>query len=186
MTSFPHVLVIGAGRFGMALALTATRAGSTVTVWGRNAASLKDMHETRAASFFPRVTLPTTMKFETDSKAALQKADAVIFALPGQALRSFCQAHHPYLHKTTPLLIAAKVFEEASGKLPSEVLEELSIKSPLGVLAGAHFAHEIAENFKARGLVAGSTECFELFHRVLQVSSTTILSYNIFCSFFSK
>jgi glycerol-3-phosphate dehydrogenase (NAD(P)+) len=60
---------------------------------------------------------------------------------PAQAMRSVLEAA-PGLPK--PLILCSKGIEESSGKLLADVAAELSPGSPVGVLSGPSFAHEVA------------------------------------------
>ena len=147
-----HIAVAGAGRWGTALALVAARAGRAVTLWARRpelAASIGRDREN--AAYLPGVALPETIQVTADP-AALGAAQAVLLALPAQALRTSGAALAGDIGSDRPLVICAKGIERESGRLLSEVLAESLPGHPVAALSGPNFAGEIA-----RGLPAGTT-----------------------------
>src|SRR5581483_3580092 len=71
-------------------------------------------------------------------------ADAVLYAQPAQHFRAFCSAAAPHWHGDTPLVIAAKGIERATGALLNEIAAELLPAAPVAVLSGPSFAAEAA------------------------------------------
>ena len=80
-----NVTVLGAGAWGTALALSALRAGSRVTLWARSQAA--EIATSRATPRLPNVSLPGELAITGDMAQALQGADITILAVPVQHLR---------------------------------------------------------------------------------------------------
>ena len=80
-----RVVVLGAGGWGIALAMVACRQGHEVTLWSHDEAELEDLrrhNENRLR--LPGVSLPTGLTLTGDTTACAA-ADAVIMAVPSFA-----------------------------------------------------------------------------------------------------
>ncbi len=94
--------VVGAGAFGTALAVSLAREGRAVTLWARSAKDAGDMQRSRVnARRLPGVDLPAPITV-TDLLGDLAGAEAILLALPMQALGGFLQANP----LTSPDLVA--------------------------------------------------------------------------------
>lgn len=140
-----RVAVLGAGAWGTALALSALRAGSQVSLWARSDAAA--MAASRATPRLPGIVLPPELAITGDMQAALAGADLAILAVPVQHLRATLGGLAP-----RPALIASKGVEATSHLFPTEILGW----PELGVVSGPNFANEIAAGLPAAGVVASA------------------------------
>jgi glycerol-3-phosphate dehydrogenase (NAD(P)+) len=111
-----RVGVVGAGAWGVALALAATRAGAQVRLWGRDVAALA---AERRSAHLPDVALPPEIELVA-TLAALSDGDALLLATPAQATREMAAALAAAL-TPRPLVLCAKGLERASGRFLSDV-----------------------------------------------------------------
>lgn len=144
-----RVGVIGAGAWGTALAITAARAGSDVTLWAREpevVASINGRGENEM--FLPGVKLPDTLRAVNDLAAMLTQ-DALLMVAPAQFVRGTCERLAAAgLDDSLPIVICSKGIEQQSLKLMSEVIAE-HFPNPLAVLSGPTFAIEVAKGLPA-------------------------------------
>lgn len=136
------IAIIGAGAWGLALAVQAQRAGRRVTLWARNPA--------RAGERLPGVPLPPEIAV-TDT---LPAADLVLLAVPLQHLRAIAAALPP----GGPLVCCAKGIEEGTLALPLEILAEVQPGRPAAVLSGPSFAREVAAGLPTAVVLAAGFE----------------------------
>ena len=90
--------ILGAGGFGVSLAIAAFQNGHTVTVWDISQqivdAILRDgEHKTK----LPGVKIPKGIGFTTDP-VCMEHSDMVVFVVPSLYIRSVGQRLHPCLH----------------------------------------------------------------------------------------
>jgi glycerol-3-phosphate dehydrogenase (NAD(P)+) len=126
------------------LAITAHRAGRTVSLWAREPEVIKaisDHHEN--PSFLPGVPIDPAIR-ATGDLAEAADADALLVVVPSQFLRPVCRQLAPHLRAATPLVICAKGVEARTGALMSEVAAAELPDHPLAVLSGPTFAAEVA------------------------------------------
>lgn len=138
------VAVLGAGAFGTALALAFARAGRDVTLWGRDAERLVEMAQTRQCGrVLPGIALEKRIAPSSDLAEAAQ-AEAIVIAVPAQALRQVCGALAPVLSPGHAVISAAKGIEQGSGRFVTQVMAGALGAQRFGVLSGPSFAADIA------------------------------------------
>ena len=141
--------VVGAGAWGTALAITAARAGSDVTLWAREPEVVASINGQQVNEMFlPGIELPSTVHAVNDLEAMLAQ-DALLMVAPAQYARSTCrQLASAGLDDSPPIVICSKGIEQDSLKLMSEVAAE-HFPNPLAVLSGPTFAIEVAKGLPA-------------------------------------
>jgi glycerol-3-phosphate dehydrogenase (NAD(P)+) len=157
--------VIGAGAWGTALALQATRAGHRVALVARNAASASTLAASRESERLPGYRLPESLQVRHDVP---RDAELLLWVVPTQYLRSSLARLEP---ARGPIVVCAKGVEAETHLLPLEVVSEVSPGCPLAVLTGPNFANEVARGLPAAGVVA-STDA-GLRERVLTMLGTS-------------
>ena len=87
----PALLVMGAGAWGTALAMSFARAGQQVYLWGRDGARLRAMAETRENTrYLPGIPLPECV-IPTDRLDTLPHLTTVVLATPLQTTRAMME-----------------------------------------------------------------------------------------------
>ncbi|MFV0359631.1 NAD(P)H-dependent glycerol-3-phosphate dehydrogenase [Tropicimonas sp.] len=145
---YSTVAVIGAGAWGTALALIASKAGRAVRLWGRNAQDIATIGNTgQNLRYLPGIDLPRGVTATADIETALSGAECVLIVTPSVTLREICRQMAPHVAPRVPLVLCAKGIETGSGKLLSEVASEELPGHPIGALSGPTFARETALNY---------------------------------------
>ncbi|HEV2865259.1 MAG TPA: NAD(P)H-dependent glycerol-3-phosphate dehydrogenase, partial [Allosphingosinicella sp.] len=133
--------VVGAGAWGTALAQVAAGGGGEVLIWAREPEVVEAInagHENTA--FLPGVPLSPSIR-STGDLGALSGCEALLVVAPAQHLRSVVSQ----LSTDGQLLVlCAKGIEDGTGMLMHEVAREVQPSSPVAVLSGPTFAHEVA------------------------------------------
>ena len=170
--------VIGAGAWGTALAQVAARGDQPVTIWAREAdvaAAINDTHENTV--FLPRVQLSPCIR-ATQSLGDLAQADALLVVAPAQHVRSVL-AEAPVAGK--PLILCAKGIEAGTRRLVSDIAAEVHPNSPLAVLSGPTFAHEVAAGLPTAVTLACADEALgsALAERIASATFRTYASTDV-------
>ncbi len=153
--------IIGGGAWGTALALTAARAGRIVRLWARDrdtVASIDERHEN--PRYLPGIRLDHVPA--TESLAVALRADAIILAVPAQAIRTVIAAAAPYIPAGTPLIVAAKGLEHDTDMRLSEVIAEIAPEAVPAVLSGPGFAEDVARGLPTAVTIAADDEALAL------------------------
>ncbi len=135
--------VVGAGAWGLALAIAARRAGRAVRLWGRPGAAFAELAATRSSPRLPGAALPAEIELAT-AFGDLSSCDALLLAAPAQATRELARGLAAALGVRPPLVLCAKGVEAATGRFMTEVAAEAAPGFALGVLSGPSFAADVA------------------------------------------
>lgn len=154
-----NIVVIGAGAFGTALAAVMAREGRyPVTLIGRDTAVMNDLRDERMHdAALPGVPLPDALEFSAEPDA-IEQASLVLFAMPSQAQLDAAHQYGPYLAGQAVVVTCAKGLDRASGRLLTEVLENLVPHHPVAALSGPGFAADIARGLPTAMAVAAADE----------------------------
>ncbi|HNE59940.1 MAG TPA: NAD(P)H-dependent glycerol-3-phosphate dehydrogenase, partial [Ottowia sp.] len=161
------IIVIGAGAWGTALAVSAARnpAGHQVVLWARDGAQAQAMAEQREnARYLPGIPLPRELQVRGGEVAgllqAVPQAELLIVATPVAGLRDTLR-----LLRGVPVPVGwlCKGFEPAQdpgaahpfGLMPHEIQRQVAPELRAGALSGPSFAQEVARG-QPTALVAAS------------------------------
>lgn len=154
-----QITVIGAGAWGTALAIAASRqpAAHRVVLHARDAAQAQAMQQQRRNErYLPGIDLPPSLQITSGPLQALlasaRAEDLFIIATPMAGLRSTLQAL-----QGVPASVAwlCKGFEAGTGLMPHEVQAQVAPLLHVGALNGPSFAQEVART-QPTALVAAS------------------------------
>lgn len=137
------IVVLGAGAFGTALAISLAR-DHTVTLWARDPEHAAQMHQSREnARRLPGVILPRNITICAELET-VSNADAVLLAVPMQRLRALLVDKAAVLAGTR-LVACCKGIELATGLGPTQIISEIIPDAPAAILTGPSFAADIAK-----------------------------------------
>ena len=157
MAELNSVAVIGAGAWGTALAGVAARAGRSVTLYARSAASVARMKATHENLRLPGIRLEAGIDIAGDIARA-SHADIVLIATPAQSLRDAAAALAPHLKPATPVVATAKGIERGSHKFMTEVIAEAAPDAVPAILSGPSFADDVARGLPTAVTLAAKDE----------------------------
>ena len=161
------IIVIGAGAWGTALAVSAARnpAGHQVVLWARDAAQAQAMHQKREnLRYLPGIPLPRELHVRGGEVAglleAVPQADLLVVATPVAGLRAtlallqdarvpvgwLCKGIEPAQDAAAP---------RPFGLMPHEIQRQVAPGLLAGALSGPSFAQEVARG-QPTALVAAS------------------------------
>ena len=136
--------VIGAGSWGIALALLLSGNGNDVTVWSIIESEIEMLSKEREhKDKLPGVKLPESMKFTTDLKTAIEGKDILVLAVPSPFTRSTAKSMSAFVADGQIIVNVAKGVEEATLMTLSEVIEEEVPQAEVAVLSGPSHAEEV-------------------------------------------
>jgi glycerol-3-phosphate dehydrogenase (NAD(P)+) len=139
-----NIAVLGAGAWGTALA-THFASEHRVTLWARNPAHADAMRTRRQNSrYLAGITLPPPLTITHQLADAIDQADLLLIAVPSNGLRSLLGSLAA-LNWRKPLIWVCKGFEEGTGLLPHQIVEQVLPHVPCGALSGPSFALEVAK-----------------------------------------
>jgi glycerol-3-phosphate dehydrogenase (NAD(P)+) len=150
--------IVGAGAWGTALAITSRRAGRDVLVWAYEPQTLSDINQNhRNETYLPGVALDPAIE-ATGRLNEVANCDLLLIVTPAQHVREIAEELAPYLKPSQPLVICSKGIEQTTGKLISQVLNEIVPGCEVAVLSGPSFAAEVARGLPAAVTLATAEE----------------------------
>jgi len=150
------IAVLGAGSWGTALSVHLGRLGHDVRLWGRDAALVARLAETRVnADYLPGVVLVDGVHPTTSIADAVRAATLVVVAVPSQGLRAVVHQAVAHAPPAVPFVSAAKGLEHGTLFRMSQVIaDEAGPTRPVAVLSGPTFAAEVAAGLPTAVVVA--------------------------------
>ncbi len=137
------ITVLGAGGWGMALALTAFRNGNDVAIWSPFEAEVSALKEKRTnEKLLKDVYLPEEIKI-TDDLSVVAGDDITIIAVPSIAVRDVANKLANFKNSGITVNVS-KGLEKGSLKRLSQVIKEEIPRFPVVVLSGPSHAEEVA------------------------------------------
>ncbi len=169
--------VVGAGAWGTALAQVMAEGGD-VLLWALEqevADAVNGAHEN--AIYLPGLALNPDIKATSDL-ADMTACDALLIVTPAQHVR---QVVSQLPVGDQPVILCAKGIEAGTGKLMSQVVEDVVPGATIGVLSGPTFAHEVAAGLPTAITLACNNDAMaeQLLERVARPTFRPYLSDDV-------
>ncbi len=175
-----NIAILGAGAWGTALAVSLA-GRHRVALWARDAALASAIDSGRRnPRYLPEVPVPDAVTVTGELSSALAGSELALIATPTSGLREVLERVR---EPDPPVVWACKGLEQASGKLPHQVVAEvLGKRAACGALSGPSFALEVAQGRPTALTLAARDAQFakriakELHHPTLRVYFSTDLT----------
>lgn len=162
--------VLGAGAFGTALAVVQGSYGRPAMLWARDAGALR---ETRMTPRLPGIALPDSVTV-TDRIADLSGCEALLLAVPMQALRGVLADHAGHLDGRA-LVACCKGMDLSTLTGPTAVIAAACPRATPMILTGPSFAADIARQLStALTLACADGQAAERVQALIAVPSLRI------------
>lgn len=145
-TEVKQVAVLGGGSFGTSIANILADNGHQVKLWMRNEDTVNDiatLHEN--TRYLPGKKLNPSIQPTTCLQTAVSSADVIFVAIPSKAFKQVVTQAAQWLDSSKILVSTTKGIEMDGFKFMSQILEDCTPCSKIGVLSGPNLAKEIAE-----------------------------------------
>ena len=154
-----EVSVIGAGSWGIALALLLAKNGNKVTVWSIVKEEIDMLNEKREhVDKLPGVPLPSDMVFTTDLEEAINGKEVMVLAVPSVFTRGTANKMKPFVKEGQIIVNVGKGIEESTLMTLSEIIEEEIPQANVAVLSGPSHAEEVGRGVPTTIVVGAKTE----------------------------
>lgn len=140
------VSILGAGSWGIALAVLLSGNKHEVTVWSIDANEIEMLntyreHKTKLAG----VHVDERVKFTTDVALACKDAKLLVMVVPSPFIRSTAKTIAPYINETQIIVNVSKGIEESTLMTLTDVIEQEIPGVRVGVLSGPSHAEEVGK-----------------------------------------
>lgn len=151
--------IVGAGAFGTTLAGMLARKGLEVVLWGYEDDVVREINEKRTNSrYLKGVRLPRGVVATTDIGYALHEKAIVLVVVPSKYMRGVARNMRGKVDERTPIIHCAKGIEIETFKRMSEVIQEETGVTRIGVLSGPNLSYELARQKPAGAVVASKDD----------------------------
>ena len=167
------ISIVGAGGWGTALALLLAENRAQVRLWAHNPTVADELVSRRTnESYLPGVRLPPNVYATKDLKDTLD-ADLLLIVTPSKALRGVVSELVSLgLSDRTVVISCTKGIEYDSGKLMTQIIEELAPDVRTAVLSGPNHAVEVAQRIPAAGVIGSAhPEVLDLLQKTFSLST---------------
>ena len=153
-----HMLVIGGGSFGTAIAEVAASNGHEITLWLRNEEQANTINEKHVnARYLPDYPLNPAIVATTDMQAAIDQAEVIFVSVPSKSFRQVV-SDMKLVGRGKLLISTTKGIERDTFDLMSEILHEEAPGNRIGVLSGPNLAREIMAGAPTATVVASEDQ----------------------------
>jgi len=157
MSKPQRISVLGAGAWGTALANAIANDARPVTLYGRNAAAMKEIATVRGNPRLPGVTIsPHVTPIASLEQAA--NAEILLLVVPAQSTRALAASLASSLPRGAALIACAKGIEQGTRHFVTEILAEAARAAKYGVLSGPSFALDVARGLPTAVTLAAGDE----------------------------
>lgn len=143
-----RVGVIGAGAWGMALAIHAARIGHSTIIWAREREVVDDINDNRVNSvFLPGFEVPERLSASDDLEAVVAGSDVILSVVPTPYVGRVIASVAHVFREDHVLVSCSKGIENDTLETVDEILERAlprKLHGNLAYLSGPSFAKEVA------------------------------------------
>lgn len=160
---------LGSGIWGMALVSLLTKNGHEVLLWSIESDVLDELEKTKQHPKFEKAVFNDLLKVTRDLEE-IKECDVIIECVTAKGLRPVLESLTKNGMITKPFILTSKGIENHSGKILSEVAEEiLGLDAQIGYLSGPTLADEVLDEHPTCA-VAGSksVEVQDLIKRLFE------------------
>lgn len=160
-----EIAVIGAGSWGTAIAHLLGSSGHRVSLVARSDEVARHINEFHAnPNYLKGAELSENVFATASAEEALRSAECAAIAAPSSFLRDTAETIEPYVRESLPLINCSKGVEAATGKLASQIFEEvLGNASRIAALSGPTHAEEVVKDIPSAAVCASASEATAAF-----------------------
>ena len=136
--------IVGAGSWGIAIAVLLTNNGHKVTIWSALGSEIDMLNEKREhVDKLPGIKLDDSMIFTKNLEESIKGKDIVVLAVPSVFTRSTSKQMKEFIADGQIIVNVAKGIEEDSLMTLSQIIEEEIPQANVAVLSGPSHAEEV-------------------------------------------
>ena len=151
------VTILGAGTWGLGIAILLTNNGHQVTVWSALPEELTMLRENHEHKNLPGVPLPDSIVYEDDLADAVRKQDLIVMAVASVFTRQTARKLAPFVAPGQVIVSVAKGIEEGTLALLSQQIEEEIPVADVAVLSGPSHAEEVSRGLPTTCVAGAKT-----------------------------
>ena len=149
------ISIMGAGSWGMALAILLSNSGYEVGIWSALEDEVRMLDQTRQSpGKLPGIFLPEQIRVTGDAELLLKDADIVVMAVPSVFTRSTSAALSRYVREGQIIVDVAKGIEADTLMTLSQIISQEIPQAEVCVLSGPSHAEEVSRGIPTMCVVS--------------------------------
>jgi glycerol-3-phosphate dehydrogenase (NAD(P)+) len=146
--------LLGGGSWGTTVASLVSR-NAEITLWARDTATVTEINQQHTnEKYLPGARLPDKLAATNDLEEAVKGMDVIVMGIPSQNFRLVLEEVKRYIRPWVPVISLTKGLELSTGKRMSEIIQEVLLGHPVGILTGPNLAREIMAGSAAATVIA--------------------------------
>lgn len=163
-----NVSIIGAGSWGIALAVVLQKNGHDVTVWSIIEDEIKMLQEKHEhVEKLPGVKLAENIVFTTDLQEAIKGKEMLVLAVPSPYIRSTAKSMVSFVEKDQLIVNVAKGIEENTLMTLPDIIQQEVPQAQVAVLSGPSHAEEVGVGLPTTVVVGAKSKRLAEFVQAL-------------------
>lgn len=167
-----NISVLGAGSWGLGLALLLNNNGHNVTVWSvLNDEVVMLQTEREHKRCLPGVRIPDSITISGDTANVINNADVLVLAVASPYTRSTAKLIAPFVKEGQIIVNVAKGVEEHTLLTLCQIVEEEIPQAKVAVLSGPSHAEEVSRGLPTTCVVGAKTRALAEYLQNIFMSS---------------
>lgn len=159
-----RVSFLGAGSWGIALAVMLAKHGHEVVLWSKSESTLHMLMKNREhKNRLPGVKLPDSVLVTGDLQEACMGRDLIVFSVASPFVRSTAREAAGYIVSGQRIVNVAKGIEEESLDTLHDILLEEIPQADVSVLSGPSHAEEVAVEMPTTVVIGSASKASAIF-----------------------
>jgi len=181
MAQQPSIAILGAGRWGTAIASLLADNGHQIMLWCREPEVAHDInHDHINRHYCPEFVLHNNIRTTTSLQEVVTNASWVFEAVPVEHLRNIILQTKNHVTPNTRWVILSKGIETESLMLPTQIIQDvMGSQAQTSVFGGPTFAHELMHKQFSGADIASD-------NKTVREELATLLNNNYFVSHLSS
>ena len=150
--------ILGAGTWGIALAVLLCKNGHEVTVWSKLEKEIDMLREKHEHNMLPGVEIPLSMKFTLNAEEAIKDQNIVVMAVASKFTRQTAHDVKEFVAPGQIIVNVAKGIEESTMMTLTQVIEEEIPNADVAVLSGPSHAEEVGRGLPTTVVVGAKSQ----------------------------
>lgn len=153
-----NIGIIGAGSWGVALAVLLNQNGHQITIWSALEKEIQVLIEKRELPSLPGVSITENSLVTSDLKTAVLEKDVLVLAVASAYTRETAHRMAAYVVEGQKVVNVAKGVEKGTLLTLSQVIEEEIPGADVAVLSGPSHAEEVGKGIPTTCVVGAKTQ----------------------------
>lgn len=168
-----NISVLGAGSWGVALAILLEKNNHNVTLWSLLEDEVDMLNKNREhITKLPNVKIPNSIKITSDIKDASANKDIIVLATPSKFIRSTSSMIKNYVSENQIIVCVAKGFEDKTLFTLQEVINDEIKSAKVCILSGPTHAEEVSREIPTSILATSKDD------EVVKIVQNTFMNSN--------